>query len=245
MNSAPTFSATVSADSNYLLPIRRHLTRAVITIVLLMCSLFSTAEAGNLVKGDIERMVDYFYIVGEILPDMPVYPLFVKDAANPDAKPELKAYVFETIDFAPVRGYSAKPINLLIILDVSGHFLKIRLLDHREPLFLDSAGTQKLERFASQYKGLSTRHTIDIRPFNDPGFRDEHSAHLKGVQQGTISVKAINRAVLGAAAFVATAKVKNILEPKPPTTTSKTQRCRNGSPLGNHAANISSSFCAG
>jgi len=173
-----------------------------------LCCLISQANAGNLVKGDIERMVDYFYIVGEILPDIPAYPLFVRDAANPDAKPELKAYVFESIDFAPVRGYSAKPINLLIQIDLSGNFLRIRLLDHKEPLFLDSAGTQKLERFASQYKGLTHRHTIEIGPFNDPGLRDDNVAHVKGVQQGTISVKAINRAILTAAAAVATAKLK-------------------------------------
>ena len=183
--------------------------RTLIAIVLLMCCLLNTANAGNLVKGDIERMVDYFYIVGEILPDIPAYPLFVRDAANPDAKPELKAYVFESIDFAPVRGYSAKPINLLILIDLSGNFFRIRLLDHKEPLFLDSAGTQKLERFASQYKGLTYRHTIEIGPFNDPGLRDENVAHVKGVQQGTISVKAINRAILTAAAAVATAKLKN------------------------------------
>ena len=183
--------------------------RALATIVLLLCCLFNAANAGNLVKGDIERMVDYFYIVGEILPDIPAYPLFVRDAANPDAKPELKAYVFESIDFAPVRGYSAKPINLLIQIDLTGNFLRIRLLDHKEPLFLDSAGTQKLERFASQYKGLTPRHTIEIGPFNDPGLRDENVAHVKGVQQGTITVKAINRAILSAAAAVATAKLKN------------------------------------
>ena len=182
--------------------------RTLIAIVLQLCCLISQANAGNLVKSDIERMVDYFYIVGEILPDIPAYPLFMRDAANPDAKPELKAYVFESIDFAPVRGYSAKPINLLILIDLSGNFLRIRLLDHKEPLFLDSAGTQKLERFASQYKGLTHRHTIEIGPFNDPGLRDENVAHVKGVQQGTISVKAINRAILTAAAAVATAKLK-------------------------------------
>jgi hypothetical protein len=183
--------------------------RTLIAIVLQLCCLISQATAGNLMKGDIERMVDYFYIVGEILPDIPAYPLFVRDAANHDAKPELKAYVFESIDFAPVRGYSAKPINLLILIDLSGNFLRIRLLDHKEPLFLDSAGTQKLERFASQYKGLTHRHTIEIGPFNDPGLRDDNVAHVKGVQQGTISVKAINRAILTAAAAVATAKLKN------------------------------------
>lgn len=183
--------------------------RTLIAIVLQLCCLISQANAGTLVKGDIERMVDYFYIVGEILPDIPAYPLFMRDAANPDAKPELKAYVFESIDFAPVRGYSAKPINLLILIDLSGNFLRVRLLDHKEPLFLDSSGTQKLERFASQYKGLTHRHTIEIGPFNDPGLRDDNVAHIKGVQQGTISVKAINRAILTATAAVATAKLKN------------------------------------
>lgn len=175
----------------------------------MFCCLLPTAEAGHLAKVDIERMVDYFYVVGEVLPEIPVYPLFMKDAASAEAKPELKAYVFESIDFAPARGYSGKPINLLIIMDVSGNFLKIRLLDHREPLFLDSAGTLKLERFAAQYKGLSTRHAVEIGPYNDPGLRDEQVAHVKGVQQGTISVKAINRAILQAAAAVAMARLKS------------------------------------
>ena len=183
--------------------------RVLTFIVLLLCCLFTTAKASTLAKGDIERMVDYFYIVGDILPDMPVYPLFVRDTANPEAKPELKAYVFESIDFAPVRGYSAKPINVLIHTDLSGNFLRVRLLDHREPLFLDSSGTQKLERFASQYKGLTARHNIEIGPFNDPGLRDETTAHVKGVQQGTISVKAINRAIMTAAAAVANSKLSN------------------------------------
>ena len=183
----------------------RHFHRLLAALGLMFCCLLPKADAGNLAKADIERMVDYFYVVGEVLPDLPVYPLFVKEAANADAKPELKAYVFETIDFAPARGYSGKPINLLMIMDLSGNFLKVRLLDHREPLFLDSAGSLKLERFASQYKGLSTRHSVEIGPYNDPGLRDEQVAHVKGVQQGTISVKAINRAILHAAAAVATA----------------------------------------
>ena len=182
----------------------RYLHRGLATLGLMFCCLLPPADASNLTKADIERMVDYYYVVGEVLPDLPVYPLFVKDTGGADVKPELRAYVFESIDFAPARGYSGKPINLLIIMDVSGNFLKIRLLDHREPLFLDSAGTLKLERFASQYKGLTPRHTVEIGPHNDPGLRDEQIAHLKGVQQGTISVKAINRAILQSAAAVAT-----------------------------------------
>ena len=184
--------------------------RLLLSVALAAC--FTFAHAGNLVRADIERMVDYFYIVGEPQPDMPVYPLFVKDPAAPDAKPELKAYVFETVDFAPSRGYSGKPINLLIIMDLAGNFLRVRLLDHKEPLFLDSAGTLKLERFASQYKGLTPRHNVEIGPYNDPGLRDEQIATVKGVQQGTISVKAINRAILHAAVAVATAKLRGGVE---------------------------------
>ena len=193
----------------------RYFYRPLLSFGLLFCSLLSSASAGNLSKADIERMVDYFYVVGDILPDLPVYPLFVKEATAADAKPELRAYVFESLDFAPARGYSGKPINLLIIMDLSGNFLRLRLLDHKEPLFLDSAGTLKLEQFASQYKGLSTRHSVEIGPYNDPGLRDERVAHVKGVQQGTISVRAINRAILNAAAAVATAKLKIGAEENP------------------------------
>ena len=218
--------------------------RTLIAIVLQLCCLISQANAGNLVKSDIERMVDYFYIVGEILPDIPAYPLFMRDAANPDAKPELKAYVFESIDFAPVRGYSAKPINLLILIDLSGNFIRVRLLDHKEPLFLDSSGTQKLERFASQYKGLTHRHTIEIGPFNDPGLRDENVAHVKGVQQGTISVKAINRAILTAAAAVATAKLKigaddNVSAPVSPAIPKESKESTKGINDGSSASQTS------
>lgn len=192
-----------------------YLHRALIAVLLLISCIVNRAEAGSLAKSDVERMVDYFYTVGEIQADLPVYPLFVKDPASPEAKPELKAYVFESLDFAPVRGYSGKPINVLIIMDLSGNFLKLRLLEHREPLFLDAAGTQKLERFASQYKGLSARHNVEIGPFNDPGLRNEQTATVKGVQQGTISIKAINRAILTTAAAVATAKLKNGADENP------------------------------
>ena len=187
----------------------RYFSRTLAAICLFLSSCLTFAHASTLVKADIERMVDYFYIVGEAQADLPVYPLFMKDPANPEAKPELKAYVFETVDFAPSRGYSGKPINLLIIMDLAGNFLRVRLLDHKEPLFLDSAGTLKLERFASQYKGLSPRHNVEIGPYNDPGLRDEQIATVKGVQQGTISVKAINRAIMNAAAAVVTAKLRN------------------------------------
>ena len=55
-----------------------------IATCLLMTSFLTRAHAGTLVKAEIERMIDYFYTVGEIQPDLPVSPLFVKDPASPD-----------------------------------------------------------------------------------------------------------------------------------------------------------------
>ena len=49
-----------------------------------------------------------------------------------------------------------KPSVVIWALDLYGTLIKVRLIDHREPLFLDATGTAKLERFALQYKGADT-----------------------------------------------------------------------------------------
>jgi ferredoxin len=134
--------------------------------------------------------------------------LFVKDAASPDSKPELKAYVFETNEVVSVRGYSGKPINILVVIDLSGRLLSAKLIDHKEPIFLDSYGNAKLTEFAAQYKGLTVRHSTEINKATDTPSRNEHTAYLRGVHRGTISAKAMNRTIMTAAAKVAISKLK-------------------------------------
>ena len=94
-------------------------------VVFVVCSL-SQAWAGMMIKSDIEAIFADKYVVGEIQPNMPLWPLFVKNPAEPDAKPELVAYVFETVDFEPVRGYGGKPINVLVAMDLQGNFLEFQ-----------------------------------------------------------------------------------------------------------------------
>ena len=178
------------------------------TAALILLCLISTANAGMIPKDELEKMFEDQYIVGEIQSDQPVYPLFVKDPASPDSKPELKAYVFETNEVVAVRGYSGKPINILVVIDLSGRLLSAKLTDHKEPIFLDSYGNAKLTEFAAQYKGLTVRHSIEINKATDTPSRNEHLASLKGVHRGTISAKAINRTIMSAAAKVAFAKLK-------------------------------------
>ena len=69
-------------------------------LVSLVCH-GSGVWAGLLVKEDVDKLFADKYLVGDIQPNMPVWPLFSKSPVDPEAKPELVGYVFETIDFEP------------------------------------------------------------------------------------------------------------------------------------------------
>lgn len=177
-------------------------------VLLALASLSLPAVAGSLWKQDIERMVGSDYVVGEIQSDLPVYPLYLANPAEPDAKPELKAYAFETNDLTSVRGYSGKPINILVVMDLHGGFLAAQLLEQKEPLFVRDDDVAKLHRYTKQHLGLSLRHTIEVGKPNDTPSRSEQAAHLRGIHTGTITAKAITRTIVSAAANVALARLK-------------------------------------
>ena len=181
--------------------------RVMAILCLMWTGVFSQAQAGQLDREDVSRQLDGRYTIGEVQPDMRAYPVFIPAEETADGKPKLKAYAFETVDFATTRGYSGKPINLFVVMDLTGRFLVIRLLDHHEPLFISVHTHAKLVSFAAQYVQLSLQHVIDIHGPNDPPVRNEHTASLQGVHRGTISVKAIDRSIIMAAALIALAKL--------------------------------------
>jgi hypothetical protein len=191
---------------------------------LVFFSTLNLAHAGQMTKADLEQLLGEQFLVGDIQPGMPLWPLFAKnppapettpgaDPANADAatavpvsgKPVLLAYAFETVDFEPVRGYGGKPINVLVVMDLKGQFLESKLLDHKEPLFRSEVRTAILAKFAAQYIGLTTRHNIQIYGFQATPFRDDKTANLHGVQAGTVTAKAIDKTILLSAASVALA----------------------------------------
>jgi transcriptional regulator of nitric oxide reductase len=167
--------------------------------------LCSDACAGLLKREDIDKLLDGQFIVGEVQADMPVYPLFAKNPAG--GKPELKGYAFESLDFEPVRGYSGKPIDLLVAMDLSGSFIDLRLIDHKEPFFNNPTGTARLGTFTAQYTDLSLQHTVRIHDWRSPTKRDEQYADLQGVNHGTVTTKAIDRSIFASAAKIAIAKL--------------------------------------
>jgi len=164
------------------------------------------AQAALLNRDDIDKLLDGQFIVGEVQPDMPVYPLFAK-GSDAGGKPELKGYAFESLDFEPVRGYSGKPIDVLVAMDLTGAFIDLRLVDHKEPFFNNPTGTKRLGVFTAQYTDLTLQHVVRIHDYRSQTRRDDQSADLQGVNHGTVTTKAIDRSIFGSAAKVAVAKL--------------------------------------
>lgn len=175
--------------------------------ILSFAFLCGSSSAGSLKRADVERLFDGQFVVGEVDAKMPVYPLFDKGGTAAGGKPGLKGYAFETIDFKPVRGYSGKPINVLVAMDLSGTFIDLRLLEHREPFFSNPTGTARLGNFVSQYADLSVRHSVRVLDYTGQTSRDDQSAELQGVKHGTVSAASINRTILESAAEIALSKL--------------------------------------
>ena len=167
----------------------------------------SGAQAGQLEREDVSRQLDGRYTIGEVQADMRAYPVFTPAEETTDGKPKLVGYAFETVDFTNLRGYSGKPIDLFVFMDLDGRFLKITLIDHTEPLFLSVFSHAKLVAFAAQYVKLTFHHFIEIHGPNDPTVHIDRNVSMQGVHRGTITAKAIDRSLLAAAAKVARAKL--------------------------------------
>ena len=190
--------------------------RSLVTLFASFC-VWAVGHAGQLDKEDVSRQLDGRYTIGEVQADMRAYPVFIPAEDTADNKPKLIGYAFETVDFTSIRGYSGKPINMFVLMDLEGKFLKVRLLEHNEPLFLSIHSHAKLVGFANQYVQLSLQHEIDIHGPNDPMVRNDKSVSLQGVHRGTISAKAIDRSIFTAAAKIALAKLDPAILARPET----------------------------
>jgi transcriptional regulator of nitric oxide reductase len=178
--------------------------------VMLMSLLCQVATAGSLDKAAITRLFPSPLMVGDRDAALPVWPLFKNDLTSS----VLVGYVFESIDLAPVPGFSGTPINLLIALDAKGSFMAVKVLSHHEPVFLEGLGDAALVRFVDQYQALSLQQHIRIGPGGERGRGSDHgntpggaNVQIDGVSKATASVRIVNQSLLSAALVVARAKL--------------------------------------
>lgn len=162
------------------------------------------AAAGVLTRDMLEKKFPSPLMIGQKDDAIPVWPVFRQNGTTT----ELVGYLFESIDFAAVPGFSGVPLNLLVALDAGGGFLDVQVISHHEPVFLDGLGEAPLHRFVGQYRGLSLKQNIAIDTARRDGARaDGGTVHIDGVAKATASVRIINQSVLSAALKVARKKL--------------------------------------
>ncbi|WLW63794.1 4Fe-4S binding protein [Achromobacter aegrifaciens] len=124
---------------------------AVFLVLLLCAQVFSAAQA--------QRLPDF-------LGGIPIEQIFPgADRADPPAgKPMVaKVYagtrqlgvVYLTSDVVNTRGYSSKPIDVLVGLANDGRIVGARLVEHHEPIVLIGIPQSKVDHFISGYVGLN------------------------------------------------------------------------------------------
>jgi transcriptional regulator of nitric oxide reductase len=160
------------------------------------------ARAGVLDRASLEAHFPPPYVVGERDPDLPVWPIFKANGPTTD----LIAYVFESLDLAPIPGFSGTPMNLLVALTPKGEYLDVRVLSQHEPVFLDGLGEAPLFKFVNQYRGLNLKQSIRIAS-NGNRVATGNSVVVDGVAKATASVRILNQSVLSASLKVARAKL--------------------------------------
>ncbi len=183
---------------------RRGRARRVALALTGACALVGGTPAGTLTKADLQQRFPSPLIVGERDAQLPVWPLFRQDGT---AVP-LVGYVYESVDLAPIPGFSGTPPDLLVALDAKGAFMDVQVLSQHEPVFVDGLGPAPLTRFVEQYRGLSLRQNIKI---GSNGNRSEQrgsaNVYIDGVAKATASVRIVNQSLLSASLRVARAKL--------------------------------------
>ena len=167
------------------------------------------AQAVTLDKASLARYFPEPLMVGEKDPELPVWPLFRQMRSDTGwGDPVPVGYAFESLDFAPVPGFSGTPVNLLIALGNKGEFLAVKVLSQHEPVFVEGLGPVPLNKFVDQYQGLMITQNIKIGSnLNKSGQASSANVYIDGVGKATASVRIVNQSLLSAALKVARAKL--------------------------------------
>lgn len=183
-------------------PALTYLLAIALSVVALLGS--APATAGVMTKASMLKAFPSPLIVGEKAQDVPVWPILKQDGTVTP----IIAYVFESIDLAPIPGFSGTPFNLLVMLGAKGEFMNVKVLSQHEPVFLDGLGEGPMIQFVEQYKGLSLTQNIKIGSnLNSSGKTGSANAYIDGVAKATASVRILNQSLLSAALKVARAKL--------------------------------------
>ena len=161
----------------------------------------SVVCAGVMTRQSLAQAFPAPLIVGDKDGALPVWPIFKQELTSTP----LIGYAFESIDLAPIPGFSGTPFNLLVALNANGDFMDVQVLSQHEPVFLEGLGPEPMLRFVEQYKGLSLKQNIKIGGGQNNG--GNANVVIQGVAKATASVRILNQSLLSSSLKVARAKM--------------------------------------
>ncbi|MGH1417930.1 MAG: 4Fe-4S binding protein [Hyphomicrobiaceae bacterium] len=129
-----------------------------------------------------------------------VWPVFTGE--------KMLGYVFQTVEIAPLPGYSGSPFEALVAIDTKGTYVGVKIIYHEEPIFLGGYGVEQPSLVAKQYAGLKIQDTIKVRGPTDDFRRTEGYAYVDGISRATISIEVLNQSVVQSATEVATKMIE-------------------------------------
>lgn len=111
---------------------------------------------------------------------------------------KLIGYVFHSRAVIASAGFSGKPLDVLIGIDLRAHVTGAALVEHQEPILVIGVADADLRRYVEQYRGRDLRNPIRVERH---GTAD--AASVQAVSGATISSVVINDAILRSARVVA------------------------------------------
>ena len=156
----------------------------------------ASAMAQPLERDEIAPLIVPPMSLGEPLNENGVWELLNSGGAQ-------AGYVFETGPMAPLPGFSGAIINVLVVLDLDGRYLDVRLLSHNEPIFVSGLGQAPFHKFFEQYRGHSISDLLVVgTPYGDAS-SGSSLVYLDGVTKATASVRIAHESILAAVNQVA------------------------------------------
>lgn len=128
--------------------------------------------------------------IGAFAGTPPSAPAFVED--------RVVAYLFRTRQVIASKGYSGKPLDILVGLGLDGRITGAKILEHQEPILVIGVSDADLTRFVQQYRGRDIRNPIRLQRGGPIG--DDTVSAVSGA---TISSIVLNDAIFRSARVVA------------------------------------------
>lgn len=122
-------------------------------------------------------------------------------------------FVIQSEAIAPLPGFSGAAINVMVVLDLEGGFIDVRLLNQSEPIFVSGLGEAPFRQFLEQYRGLSINTPITIGSSYGSGGSGS-LVYLDGVTKATASVTIAHESIMAAAREVARQQMQGIARPQ-------------------------------